>query len=297
MSAECTGYYSADRLFVDGFSCPKPGNDSRAVFCCGFNDIKYCCEDPDSFFPYEYGYMWWLSIGALVGLSIAAVVLLAFLITVCVLCYLFIAVKPSRLDNGLPLRAPGSRQNQEGTMGHLVSGALVLACLWGAIVSTALPLTSGTQRKLMDEDYPAKNDTLHHSNSAEGGATGGAQMKNYQAMSYLAAGLATALTASLLVVAAVKFRLFHRFLASYRHSLLLEADVVSQYGHEGVTYPSGGGMDGRLGVISLEVEEDDDGFIEDNYIPTSDRQRAERQQQRRVEVDDSDEDLEEFTIG
>ena len=47
------------------------------------------------------------SIGALVGLSIAAVVLLAFLITVCVLCYLFIATKPSRLDNGLPLRVPG----------------------------------------------------------------------------------------------------------------------------------------------------------------------------------------------
>ncbi|MEQ2205365.1 Protein shisa-like-2B, partial [Xenoophorus captivus] len=46
-------------------------------------------------------------VGALVGLSIAAVVLLAFLITVCVLCYLFIATKPSRLDNGLPLRAPG----------------------------------------------------------------------------------------------------------------------------------------------------------------------------------------------
>ncbi|KAK6302338.1 hypothetical protein J4Q44_G00266930 [Coregonus suidteri] len=46
-------------------------------------------------------------VGALIGLSIAAVVLLAFLITVCVLCYLFIATKPSRLDNGLPLRAPG----------------------------------------------------------------------------------------------------------------------------------------------------------------------------------------------
>ncbi|KAI1892092.1 hypothetical protein AGOR_G00150410 [Albula goreensis] len=51
--------------------------------------------------------MWWLSVGALVGLSIAAVVLLAFIITVCVLCYLFIATKPSRLDNGLPLHAPG----------------------------------------------------------------------------------------------------------------------------------------------------------------------------------------------
>ncbi|XP_012987035.2 protein shisa-like-2A [Esox lucius] len=106
MSAECTGYHSADNVFVNSSWCPKTGGDVRAVFCCGFNDIKYCCDDPNSFFPYEYGYMWWLSFGALVGLSVAAVVLLAFLITVCVLCYLFISTKPSRLDNGLPLRAP-----------------------------------------------------------------------------------------------------------------------------------------------------------------------------------------------
>uniref|UniRef100_A0A3Q3IVV2 Shisa N-terminal domain-containing protein n=1 Tax=Monopterus albus TaxID=43700 RepID=A0A3Q3IVV2_MONAL len=107
MSATCSSYYSADSVFMDGFSCPKPGNAAAAVYCCGFNDVKYCCDDPNSFFPYEYRYMWWLSVGALVGLSIAAVVLLAFLITVCVLCYLFIATKPSRLDNGLPLRTPG----------------------------------------------------------------------------------------------------------------------------------------------------------------------------------------------
>uniref|UniRef100_A0A672HR47 Shisa like 2A n=1 Tax=Salarias fasciatus TaxID=181472 RepID=A0A672HR47_SALFA len=112
MSAECSGYRSASGVLVDAFSCPKPGGAPVAVYCCGFNDAKYCCDDPNSFFPYEYGYMWWLSIGALVGLSIAAVVLLAFLITVCVLCYLFISTKPSRLDNGLPLRAP--------VKGHLV---------------------------------------------------------------------------------------------------------------------------------------------------------------------------------
>ncbi|XP_035644573.2 protein shisa-like-2A [Oncorhynchus keta] len=108
MSAECTSYYSADNVFVNGSSCPKAEGDARAAFCCGFNDIKYCCDDPNSFFPYEYGYMWWLSVGALIGLSIAAVVLLAFLITVFVLCYLFISTKPSRLDSGLPLRAPVS---------------------------------------------------------------------------------------------------------------------------------------------------------------------------------------------
>uniref|UniRef100_A0A8C2Z7D0 Uncharacterized protein n=1 Tax=Cyclopterus lumpus TaxID=8103 RepID=A0A8C2Z7D0_CYCLU len=60
-------------------------------------------------------------------------------------------------------------------------------------------------------------------------------------------GLGTVLTISLLIVMTLKFRLFHRFLASYRHSLLLEADGVSQYGAD---------------------IDDDDGFIEDNYIQT-----------------------------
>uniref|UniRef100_A0A8C1F089 Shisa N-terminal domain-containing protein n=1 Tax=Cyprinus carpio carpio TaxID=630221 RepID=A0A8C1F089_CYPCA len=108
-SSKLHEYYNTENVFVSAFTCPKSDSDARAVFCCGFSDVKYCCDDPNSFFPYEYGYMWWLSLGALVGLSIAAVVLLAFLITVCVLCYLFIATKPRGLDNGLPLRAPGMK--------------------------------------------------------------------------------------------------------------------------------------------------------------------------------------------
>ncbi|XP_066857683.1 protein shisa-like-2A isoform X1 [Anser cygnoides] len=105
MSAECSSYLNADKVLVSGFSCPRAGGDARAVYCCGFQDVKYCCDDPHSFFPYEHSYMWWLSIGALVGLSIAAVVLFAFIITVCVLCYLFISTKPrSKLDTGLHLQ-------------------------------------------------------------------------------------------------------------------------------------------------------------------------------------------------
>lgn len=60
MSSECSGYSSSAGVSVDGFFCPRPGNAAAAVYCCGFNDVKYCCDDPNSFFPYEYGYMWWL---------------------------------------------------------------------------------------------------------------------------------------------------------------------------------------------------------------------------------------------
>ncbi|TFK10193.1 solute carrier family 25 member 48 [Platysternon megacephalum] len=115
MSSDCTSYLSADGALVSGFSCPRADGEASAVYCCGFQDVKYCCDDPNSFFPYEHGYMWWLSVGALVGLSIAAVVLLAFIITVCVLCYLFISTKPrSKLDTGLSLQtAVGGERNQQ----------------------------------------------------------------------------------------------------------------------------------------------------------------------------------------
>uniref|UniRef100_UPI00398F66C0 protein shisa-like-2A n=1 Tax=Pristiophorus japonicus TaxID=55135 RepID=UPI00398F66C0 len=114
MSADCSGYYSTDNALLPNFTCPKSDSNPGAKYCCGFNDMKYCCDDPNSFFPYPYSYMWWLSIGALVGLSIAAVVLLAFVITVCVLCYLFICTKPqSRLDTGLDLQTPSTEQTLE----------------------------------------------------------------------------------------------------------------------------------------------------------------------------------------
>lgn len=116
--------------------------------------------------------------------------------------------------------------------------------------------------------------------------------------SYLAAGLGTVLTISLLVVITIKFRVFHRFLASYRHSLLQEADGVSQYGQEEAPFPNS--VIGRMGVLggTGELDEDDDGFIEDNYIQASEKDRAERERKENVEIEieDSDDDLQ-FTIG
>lgn len=113
--------------------------------------------------------------------------------------------------------------------------------------------------------------------------------------SYLAAGLVTALGLSLLIVVAVKFRFFHRFLASYRHSLLRESDGISQYGQEDPAFPSS--ITGRMGENQREPEDDDDGFIEDNYIQTGEKNRAGRVIRRdEDELEDSDDDLQ-FTIG
>ncbi|KAF3858678.1 hypothetical protein F7725_011879 [Dissostichus mawsoni] len=119
--------------------------------------------------------------------------------------------------------------------------------------------------------------------------------------SYMAAGLGTALTISLLIVMTVKFRLFHRFLASYRHSLLQEADGVSQYGQDELPYPHS--VMGRIregsGGDPRGLDDDDDGFIEDNYIQASEKHRAEREREEEEEeegIEDSDDDLQ-FTIA
>ncbi|KAM8935531.1 protein shisa-like-2A [Lycaon pictus] len=58
MSGACTSYVSAARELVRGFRCPRPGGEAAAVFCRGFRDHKYCCDDPHSFFPYEHSYVW-----------------------------------------------------------------------------------------------------------------------------------------------------------------------------------------------------------------------------------------------
>ncbi|XP_012520017.1 PREDICTED: membrane protein FAM159B [Propithecus coquereli] len=110
----CSGYYSLNHSFVEPFQCPRRGEGAALLYCCGFADLKYCCSEPGSYFPYKHSYMWSLSIGALVGLGIAALVLLAFVISVCVLCYLFLYAKPQRLDTGLKLQHLDASSIQEG---------------------------------------------------------------------------------------------------------------------------------------------------------------------------------------
>ncbi|XP_035025383.1 leucine-rich repeat-containing protein 19-like [Hippoglossus stenolepis] len=184
-------------------------------------------------------------------------------------------------------------------MGVWSCNIFVLLFLCGASVTEARPAFlsdvehRGLQRRLLVEEDPTSSNT----NGTQRAADPDWGSKSVE-WSYLAAGLGTVLTISLLIVMAVKLRLFHRFLASYRHSLLHEADGASQYGHDDLSYPSN--VSGRMGRVRGTVsgqDEDDDGFIEDNYIQTSERHRAERERVEEEEgTDDSDDDLQ-FTVG
>lgn len=158
----------------------------------------------------------------------------------------------------------------------------------------------GSRRRLLIEsEHPENHSISNYTNTGTGTATDNPKSLEW---SYLAGALGTVLTISLLIVMVVKFRVFHRFLASYRHSLLQETDGVSQYGQEEGSYPNS--VSGRMGVIGGpqgEPDDDDDGFIEDNYIQASEKDRADRDREEEVQMDmsdteDSDDDLQ-FTIG
>ncbi|KAI3375200.1 hypothetical protein L3Q82_021703 [Scortum barcoo] len=186
-------------------------------------------------------------------------------------------------------------------MGHWSCSLSVVFFVCGILIrdahlATVSDVGGHKQRHLLMEDEDPTN-----SNSTAINNRASVQDSNPSSWqwSFLVAGLGTVVGMSLLILMAVKFRLFHRFLASYRHSLLQETDGVSQYGQDEMPYPSS--VVGGMGVMGrTHQDEDDDGFIEDNYIQTSEKDRAEREREEDGDEegieDDSDDDLQ-FTIG
>uniref|UniRef100_A0A8C7F3I0 Type III endosome membrane protein TEMP n=1 Tax=Oncorhynchus kisutch TaxID=8019 RepID=A0A8C7F3I0_ONCKI len=81
------------------------------------------------------------------------------------------------------------------------------------------------------------------------GSDDGGQSRFSKSWQYLVAVLVSAISLSLLIAVLAKCQLVRRYLASYRHTRLIEGDTAKMY--------------------MEDEEDDDDGFIEDNYIQAS----------------------------
>lgn len=94
---------------------------------------------------------------------------------------------------------------------------------------------------------------------------------------YLVGVLVGAISLSLLLALAVKCKLFQKYIASYRHRPLSEGDYSSQYDTESADVViAGRGWEGAptsqvRNPARQDANEDDDGFIEDNYIQATDK--------------------------
>ncbi|XP_067892986.1 type III endosome membrane protein TEMP [Heterodontus francisci] len=106
-----------------------------------------------------------------------------------------------------------------------------------------------------------------------------------KAWHYLVAVLVIAISFSVLIAIGAKFKLFHKYLTSYSHQLLPEQDVGSQDNDAvSVSIAHSSEMEEVRDQTMFPPEglEEDDGYIEDNYIETE--VKAEDEQEMHISI-------------
>ncbi|XP_061831659.1 type III endosome membrane protein TEMP [Nerophis lumbriciformis] len=101
---------------------------------------------------------------------------------------------------------------------------------------------------------------------------------------FLVAVLAVAIFLAILMAVVAKCQVIRRYLASYRHTRLRESDTFNQC-------EQSSGLEVDFDPHPPVSADDDDGFIEDNYIPASERERARREAE---DMEDTEEEMDEI---
>ncbi|XP_076829142.1 uncharacterized protein LOC143475246 isoform X1 [Brachyhypopomus gauderio] len=184
-------------------------------------------------------------------------------------------------------------------MSHTGSRAILIQGLYLWLVVSACGCTAFLQVSPELQDTSVANQLKEHLNYAEQVNKNNETSKHLNATNFKAAvesnfGSGTIVAAVLLsvfsvalIVMVVRFRVFHRFLGGYRDALLPEEDTASQFSHIGTIaehFP-------QTSLSNREAyarghDDDDDGFIEDNYIEASKRYATEEEEEQEEESDD-----------